>query len=82
MTEELKANLVLDTKGLLCPMPVVKTKLAIDELGKGQVLKVLSTDPGSQGDFVAWCQETGNKLLKSQEDKGVYIFFIEKQAQH
>jgi tRNA 2-thiouridine synthesizing protein A len=75
---ETKADITLDTKGSLCPMPVVKTKLAIEEMASGQVIKVLATDPGSKADFPAWCSETGNKLLLATEDDGIHIFFIEK----
>jgi len=79
MTETIKADVVVDTKGLLCPMPVVKAKLALEEMKPGQVIKVVSTDPGSKADFPAWCQETGNKLLSAgEEGKGLYAFFIEK----
>ena len=59
-------------------MPVVKTKLALEDMAPGQVARVLSTDPGSKKDFPAWCRETGNKLLQAQEEKGLYVFFIEK----
>jgi TusA-related sulfurtransferase len=75
---EIKIDQLLDTKGLLCPMPVVKAKLAIDEMEPGQVLKVLATDPGSTGDFIAWCQETGNKLVESGKDDKVFTFVIQK----
>ena len=74
----IKIDEVLDTKGLLCPMPVVKTKLAIEEMGPGRVLKVLATDPASPGDFAAWCQETGNRLLENGKDDKVFTFVIRK----
>ena len=76
--ETIKVDLEIDTKGLLCPMPVVKTKLAFDDMAPGQVAKVLSTDPGAKKDFPAWCHETGNKLLGAREEKGLYIFFVQK----
>jgi tRNA 2-thiouridine synthesizing protein A len=75
---EIKIDQVLDTKGLLCPMPVVKAKLAIEEMATGQVLRVLATDPASPGDFAAWCQETGNNLLESSKDGEVFVFVIRK----
>jgi tRNA 2-thiouridine synthesizing protein A len=79
MMETIKADVVVDTRGLLCPMPVVKAKLALEEMKPGQVVKVLSTDPGSLKDFPAWCQETGNRLLAARkEEKGLYAFFIKK----
>ena len=77
--EGMKFDKLVDTRGMLCPMPVVKAKLALEEMKLGQVAKVLSTDPGSKKDFPAWCQETGNKLLLAQEEgKRLYTFFIEK----
>lgn len=63
-------------------MPVVKTKLAMEEMPSGQVAQVLATDPGSRQDFPAWCNETGNKLLLSQEEPGLFIFFIQKTEGH
>ena len=79
MKETIKADRVVDTRGLLCPMPVVKARLALEEMKPGQVAKVLATDPGSRMDFPAWCNETGNKLLRAEEEgKGLYTFFIQK----
>jgi len=75
---EMNADITLDTKGLLCPMPVVKAKLAIGNMAPGQTVKVEATDPGSVADFPAWCRGTGNKLLHTEKDGKVFTFFIEK----
>lgn len=72
------ADRTLDTKGYLCPMPVVKAKLALEEIAPGQVLQVLATDPGSQQDFPAFCREAGHQLIATAKEKGVYIFHIRK----
>jgi TusA-related sulfurtransferase len=56
----------IDTRGLNCPLPILKTKKALSELGAGQVLKVLATDPGSVRDFQAFAKQTGNELLEQQ----------------
>lgn len=69
----------LDCAGLFCPLPVVNTKLELEELQPGEVLKVIADDPGSKEDFPAWCSETGNKLLKTEESDGEFIFYIEKK---
>lgn len=69
-TFEEKPTKVLDTKGLLCPMPVVKTSQAIKELKQGEVLEVLATDPGSKPDLTAWAKMTGNELLGVAEEEG------------
>lgn len=77
-----KANLetpafVLDTKGMLCPGPVIKTSQAIKQIQVGQVLQVLATDPGSKPDLTSWARMTGNELLGMSEDEStpkVYTF--------
>jgi tRNA 2-thiouridine synthesizing protein A len=78
MSEALKVDKVLDAKGLLCPMPVIKARKAIKEIALGQVLEVLATDKGAVKDFEAWSRQTGNELLDSSESSGVYTFHIRK----
>lgn len=68
----------LDTKGMNCPLPILKTKKAIKGLSAGETLEVLSTDPGSVKDFEAFCKSTGNKLMESTEDDGIFRYVIEK----
>ena len=70
------ADQTLDAKGLNCPLPILKTKKALKELPVGNVLEVLSTDPGSVADFDAFCRTTGNELIESSSDGGVYRFLI------
>jgi tRNA 2-thiouridine synthesizing protein A len=72
------AQEILDARGLLCPMPVVKVKLAMEELAPGEVLKVLATDPAAPRDFEVWCRETGNQLLESSQEDSAYTFLIQK----
>ena len=72
------ATKTLDASGLACPMPVVKTKMAINGLEPGQTLKVISTDRGSLSDIPAWAAATGNRLLEQSEEGGAYVFLIEK----
>ena len=74
------ADKTLDTKGLACPLPILKAKKALSELPKGGTLEVLATDPGSVPDFTAFCEATGNKLLEQSEQAGVYRFVIEHSA--
>lgn len=71
-------DIVVDTLGLACPMPIVKAKKALDSLLPGQVMEVLSTDRGSVNDFQAWVKQTNNELLKHEEDNGVYKFYVRK----
>ena len=72
------AETFLDTKGMNCPLPILKTKKAIKGLNDGDTIKVESTDPGSVKDFEAFCRSTGNKLVDSAEANGVYTYIIEK----
>ncbi len=72
------ATQILDTKGMNCPLPILKTKKAIKGLNVGETLEVHSTDPGSVKDMEAFCKSTGNKLLESKEEGNVYIYMIEK----
>ncbi|MCC7048682.1 MAG: sulfurtransferase TusA family protein [Alphaproteobacteria bacterium] len=69
---------VLDTKGLNCPLPVLRAKKAIKTLAVGGTLTVYATDPGAQKDFVAFCQATGNELQSSTAENGVFTFVIRK----
>ena len=73
-----KEDKLLDARGLLCPMPVVKANKEIKGLEPGQVLKILATDRGSRADVPAWAEDTGNELLESKEEDGVYVYYIRK----
>lgn len=69
----------LDARGLSCPLPILKTKKALNDLASGQVLKVLATDPGSIKDMQAFATQTGNSLLSSSEENKAYVFFMKKK---
>jgi tRNA 2-thiouridine synthesizing protein A len=75
---DIKPDQVLDCSGLSCPMPIIKTKKAIDGLQLGQVLEMIATDPGSKSDMDAWTKKTGHQLLGSQEEGGKFMFLIRK----
>ena len=68
----------LDTKGLNCPLPVLKTKKAMKNLAAGERITVLATDPSSVKDFETFCQATGDRLVDSSEENGVFTYIIEK----
>lgn len=70
----------LDLKGLSCPLPIVKTALAIKELGPGELIESVATDPGSVADFTAWAKSTGNELVEQTVDDGVFRFVIRKKG--
>jgi len=71
-------NLLLDAKGLNCPLPILKARKALKDLPAGGILEVLATDPGSVADFQAFCNATGNELMESTQDKDVYRFVIKR----
>jgi len=74
-----QANVQLDLKGLSCPMPVVKTKKALDSMQAEQILFVEVTDKGSKADIPAMLKRTGNELLSAEEKDNVFIFLIKKK---
>ena len=69
---------VLDVKGLACPMPIVKTKKAMEALQSGEVLEVQVTDKGAIKDIPAWSQTGGHEVLKHTEEDGELKFWIKK----
>ena len=71
-------TITLDTKGMNCPLPILKAKKAIKGLAAGETLQVLSTDPGSVKDFEAFCRSTGNELMNTSEADGVFTYLIKK----
>ena len=81
MAESITADHVLDVKGLKCPMPVLKTKVRFKTMSPGEILEVITTDPGSRKDLPAWAAKTGNHLLGSHaEGTEIYHFFLQRPA--
>ena len=81
MSEAFDIAETLDVKGASCPMPVVKTKQAIDDLAAGSVLEVIATDSGSMSDIEGWAEGTNGVALLEQVDEGdVYKHYVEKTA--
>jgi TusA-related sulfurtransferase len=79
MSTEFNVTETLDVKGASCPMPVVKTKSAIDDLDADEVLEVLATDSGSMSDIDGWAEGTnGVELLDQQEGEDVYKHYVRK----
>lgn len=68
----------LDARGLLCPLPILKTRFKIDAMASGQVLKVISTDAGSVRDMEAFARQTENELLASMAEGGEFVFLLRK----
>jgi tRNA 2-thiouridine synthesizing protein A len=80
MPVDIKVDQTLDAKGLSCPLPILKTKKAVEALAKDQILKVVTTDPGSKNDMASWAKRTGNEILKMEEGSGSFTFYIKKTA--
>lgn len=74
----MNADVVVDAKGLSCPMPIVKAKKAIDSMQSREIMQLEATDKGSVNDFQSWVKQTKNELLKIEEDNGVFRFFVKK----
>ena len=71
---------VLDCSGLLGPLPVIEISKGIKQVEVGQVLQLITTDPGSPLDMVAWSQLTGNDLLDSRQEAGKFIFYFQRMG--
>jgi tRNA 2-thiouridine synthesizing protein A len=69
----------LDTRGLNCPLPILRTKKALGAIQSGQVLKIVATDPGSVKDFQAFSRQTGHELLSHGEANGEFTFLLKKK---
>lgn len=68
----------IDASGLNCPLPILRARKALMDMERGQVLRILSTDPGSVKDFEAFSKQTNNPLLSSGEEGGKFVFVMKK----
>jgi tRNA 2-thiouridine synthesizing protein A len=73
------AHKELDTRGLNCPLPILKAKKALADMLTGEVLKVVATDPGSMRDFQAFAKQTGNDLLKQDAVDKDFIHYLKRR---
>ncbi len=78
MSQQILVKEQLDTSGLNCPLPLLKTKQALTNLASGEVLKVIATDAGSQRDFRSFAKLSGNELINTESKEGVYTFWLKK----
>jgi TusA-related sulfurtransferase len=69
----------IDTRGLNCPLPILKAKKALTDMQSGQLLKVVSTDAGSVRDFQAFCKQTGNELVEQQTAGADFIHVLRRR---
>ena len=73
------AHKELDTRGLNCPLPILKAKKALADMRSGEVLKVIATDPGSTRDFQAFARQTGNELVAQESSADEFIHFLRRR---
>ena len=69
----------LDARGLNCPLPILKAKKALAEMASGELLRVVSTDPGSVRDFQAFARQTGNELVEQTSGGSDYIHVLRRR---
>jgi TusA-related sulfurtransferase len=73
------AHKELDTRGLNCPLPILKTKKALADLASGELLRVVSTDPGSVRDFQAFARQTGNELVEQSSSGDEFVHLLRRR---
>jgi tRNA 2-thiouridine synthesizing protein A len=78
MAEEMKADLDLDLKGLLCPMPMVRVSQNIGKVPMGGILKATASDPGSLADIPSWARTAGHEVVKSEKEGKNFVFYIKR----
>lgn len=69
----------LDTRGLNCPLPILKAKKVLNGMESGQLLKVVSTDPGSMRDFQAFARQTGNELIEQHQEGQEFVHVMRRR---
>jgi tRNA 2-thiouridine synthesizing protein A len=73
------ANKEIDTRGLNCPLPILKAKKALADMVSGEVLKVVATDPGSVRDFQAFARQTGNELVEQSSGNDEFVHYLRRR---
>ena len=79
MEQILSIDREVDARGLNCPLPILRTKKALNDMKSGQVLRILATDPTAVRDFQAFAKQTGNELLQHVEQDGVFTFLLRRR---
>ena len=75
----MEAQKEIDTRGMNCPLPILKAKKALADMSSGDVLKVVATDPGSVRDFQAFARQTGNELLEQSQQDAEYTHYLRRR---
>ncbi|SEN21752.1 sulfurtransferase TusA family protein [Nitrosomonas marina] len=69
----------LDARGLVCPLPILRTKQSLAGMASGEILKVVATDPAAEIDFQVFAEQTGNRLLAMSSTDMEFVFFLKKR---
>ena len=69
----------VDARGLNCPLPILRTKKALNDMRTGQVLRVVATDPSAVRDFEAFAKQTGNQLVHQAQQDGAFVFLLRRK---
>ncbi len=77
---ETEYALELDVRGLVCPLPLIKTKKAMEQINSGEVLKIIATDPNTVNDIPAWVKNSGHRLIKLDQEEGQFKFYVKKES--
>ena len=78
MSDDIKPDLELDLKGLLCPLPMVKVSQNIKNVAVGGVIRAVATDPGSMADIPAWAKATGNEVVSAEKVGSEFVFLVKR----
>ena len=76
---EIRFDRELDTRGLNCPLPILRTKKMLNDMQSGEVVQILATDPASVRDFQAFARQTGNELVEHGERDGAFYFLMKRR---
>jgi tRNA 2-thiouridine synthesizing protein A len=75
----MSAQKELDARGLNCPLPILKAKKALAEMASGELLRIVSTDPGSMRDFQAFARQTGNELVEQTSNEREFVHLLRRR---
>lgn len=78
MADDIKVDLELDLKGLLCPLPMVRVSQNINNVPVGGIIRAVATDPGALADIPSWARTTGNEIVKQEQDGSDLIFYVKR----
>lgn len=79
MTTSVTVSKEVDARGLNCPLPILRTKKALNDMKSGQLLRVVATDPSSQRDFEAFSRQTGNTLVEQSVEEGTFTYLLRRK---